>query len=241
MKILSIGNSFSQDAHRYLHDIAKHDGVALKAVNLYIGGCSLRSHYLNMLDDNAAYDFEFNGEKTGIKVSIRQALVSDDWDYVTLQQASHYSDQYQTYSPYVEALAAYVRKYCPHAKILIHQTWAYEKDSKRLLEKMGYRTPEEMFARAQECYERAAKAIEADAIIPCGKAMLLASQSGIEKVHRDTYHASRGAGRYLLALCWFKTLTGKDVSNNTFDEFDEPVTEQERATVINAINAVTGG
>ena len=125
MKILSIGNSFSQDAQRYLHRLAKQDGVNLKAVNLYIPGCSLQRHYLNMLDDNVAYDFEFNGEGTGLKVSIRQALVSDDWNVITLQQASPFSGRYETYSPYIEALAAYVRKYCPHSKILLHQTWAY--------------------------------------------------------------------------------------------------------------------
>ena len=124
MKILSIGNSFSQDAHRYLHRLAKADGCAIKTVNLYIGGCSLESHYINMLDDNAAYDFEFNGERTGIKVSIRQALVSDSWDYVTLQQVSHRSAMPESYFPYIEALADYVRKYCPHTRILIHETWA---------------------------------------------------------------------------------------------------------------------
>ena len=102
MKILSIGNSFSQDAQRYLHRLAKQDGTKMKTVNLYIGGCSLQKHYLNMLDDNVAYDFEFNGEGTGLKVSIRQALVSDDWDVITLQQASHLSGRYETYLPYIE-------------------------------------------------------------------------------------------------------------------------------------------
>ena len=70
MKILSIGNSFSEDAQRYLHRLAKHDGVNMKTVNLYIGGCSLRTHYLNMLDDNPDYEFQFNGEKTGLKVKV---------------------------------------------------------------------------------------------------------------------------------------------------------------------------
>ena len=55
MKVLSIGNSFSCDAQRYLHRIAKKDGVQLKTVNLFIGGCSLRTHYLNALQDAAAY------------------------------------------------------------------------------------------------------------------------------------------------------------------------------------------
>ncbi|MGN1128615.1 MAG: DUF4886 domain-containing protein, partial [Candidatus Flemingiibacterium sp.] len=44
LKVLSIGNSFSQDAQRWLHDIAAADGVELLAKNLYIGGCSLERH-----------------------------------------------------------------------------------------------------------------------------------------------------------------------------------------------------
>jgi hypothetical protein len=59
-KILSIGNSFSQDAQRYLHKTAKNEGVDTKCVNLYIGGCSLKRHYINILENNAEYDFEFN-------------------------------------------------------------------------------------------------------------------------------------------------------------------------------------
>lgn len=237
MKILSIGNSFSQDAQRYLHRLALNEGIQMKTVNLYIGGCSLRRHYLNMLDDNAAYDFQFNGESTGLKVSIRQALVSDNWDYITLQQASHDSAHFETYTPYIEALAQYVRKYCPHAKLLIHQTWAYETGSVKLANQERFATDAEMLAAVEKAYEKAAQLICADGMIPAGRAMLTAAQTGIEKIHRDTYHASLGAGRYLLALCWFKYLTGKDIAENTFDGFDVPVTDEERKIVIAAANA----
>ena len=50
MNILSIGNSFSQDAQRYLHRIAKADGCTLNTFNLYIGGCPLSLHYRNSSD-----------------------------------------------------------------------------------------------------------------------------------------------------------------------------------------------
>lgn len=238
MKILSIGNSFSQDAQRYLYRLAKHDGMDLKTVNLYIGGCPLQKHYLNMLDDNAAYDFEFNGEKTGIKVSIRQALVSDNWDFITLQQASPLSGKYETYSPYIEALAEYVRKYCPHTKILIHQTWAYEDGSEKLM-RVGYASAKEMLSAICDSYRRAAQSIKAHGMIPCGEAMMRALDMGMEKVHRDTFHASLGAGRYLLALCWYKFLTKKDIMGNAFCDFDVPVTEEERETVIKAVNSIS--
>ncbi|MBE6602713.1 MAG: DUF4886 domain-containing protein [Ruminococcaceae bacterium] len=235
MKILSIGNSFSQDAHRYLYRLAKADGTNLKTVNLHIGGCPLQKHYINMLDDNAAYDFEFNGEKTGIKVSIREALVSDNWDFITLQQASPVSGKYETYSPYLEALAAYVRKYCPHTKILIHQTWAYEDGSEKLMH-TGFASAKEMLSAVRDSYSKAVQSIKADGMIPCGEAMMHALNMGLEKVHRDTFHASLGAGRYLLALCWYKFLTKKDVTGNAFNEFDVPVTQEEREIIIRAVN-----
>ncbi|MBQ9713868.1 MAG: DUF4886 domain-containing protein [Clostridia bacterium] len=238
MKILSIGNSFSQDAQRYLHGLAKHNGEEMKTVNLYVPGCPLRSHYINVLENNAAYDFEFNGVATGLKVSISQALASDDWDVITLQQASFYSGRYETYSPYIEEVAKFVRKYCPHAKIWIHQTWAYENESQLLKNLQIFERSEDMLAAICDSYAKAAKAIDAYGTIPCGKAMMKATELGIEKIHRDTFHASLGAGRYLLALCWYKAFTGKDISNDTFNEFDVPVTEEERQIVIKAVNSV---
>ncbi len=49
MNILAIGNSFSQDATRYLHAVMQAGGVAGRVVNLYIGGCSLEQHWRNAL------------------------------------------------------------------------------------------------------------------------------------------------------------------------------------------------
>ena len=234
MKILSIGNSFSQDAQRYLHEIAKADGVDLKTVNLMVGGCSLRTHYLNMLDDAAAYGFEFNGAATGIRVSIRQALVSDDWDYITLQQASPFSPKEETYFPYIEALTDYVKKYCPHAKILIHQTWAYEDGSEKL-KKLGYESAEEMFNLIRASYEKAALSIGADGVIPCGEVMRKALQNGLERVHRDGSHLALGVGRYAAALTWYAILTGNSIEENAFNDFDEPVSEEEHEIAVRSV------
>ena len=60
MRILSIGNSFSQDAHRYLHRLAKKEGVDLTTVNLYIGGCSIKRHYNNIVNDLSEYVYSEN-------------------------------------------------------------------------------------------------------------------------------------------------------------------------------------
>lgn len=228
IKLLSIGNSFSQDAQRYLHGLGLAHGVSIKCVNLVIGGCSLRTHYLHMLNDERRYALEWNGEGTGFQTSIREALSSDDWDYVTVQQASHFSFDSTTYFPYIEELCDYIRLYAPRAKILIQQTWAYEKDSQRLREVAGFETPEAMLEKIVECYAAAAETVGAYGIIPSGLAMSYALEEGLPSIHRDTFHAALGVGRYLLALTWYGMLTGEVLKEDTFDAFDLPVSEEER-------------
>jgi len=237
MKILAIGNSFSQDATRYLHQIAKADGTDLTVVNLYIGGCPLSLHYKNMLKDNKAYDLEFNGQNTGFKVSLEDALLAHDWDFITFQQVSHDSPDYSTYQPYLANLADYARVHCPRGVQLIHQTWAYEKDSDRLTKELGYKTPEEMFGGIKASYEAAAKDIRAKGIIPSGELMLKLAENGM-KVHRDTFHASLGAGRYALALLWYAVLTGKEIKSIKFKEFDEEVKDTEVKLIRKTINEI---
>ena len=226
MNILAIGNSFSQDATRYLHQIAAADGVKLNIANLYIGGCSLERHYRNMLSAERAYELQYNGQLTGFQVSLQEALLNRAWDVVTLQQASPYSMDPDSYFPYITELYAYVKKCVPKAKILIHQTWAYEDGSERLLNVAHFDTAADMFAAVETAYAFAAQKIGVDGIIPSGKLFRSLLDNGIEKIHRDTYHASYGLGRYALGLLWYRMLTGNCVSDNNFQTFDEPIPEE---------------
>lgn len=236
MNILAIGNSFSQDATRYLQKIARADGENISVINLYIGGCSLERHYRNMLTGERAYALECNGEQSGFSVSLAEALTNREWDVITLQQASHYSFDKNTYEPYISALADFVRKYQPKAKIYCHATWAYEDGSERLYNVAGYKTFESMQNDVSAAYAEFARAISADGIIPSGEIFRALLASGIPSVHRDTFHASHGLGRYALGLLWYHTLLGKKVSNNTFSDFDEPITDSDIAIVKKVID-----
>ena len=226
MKVLAIGNSFSQDATRYLHQIAKADGVELTVVNLFIGGCNLFRHFRNIQRDLKEYILEFNGESTDFYVSVKEALLTNEWDVVTLQQASNLSPDFKTYRPYINELADYVRTYAPKAKLYIHQTWGYETGSPRIAG-LKYSNYHEMFADIEKAYNQAFDAVKADGIIRSGQLLGDLLNNGIEKVHRDTFHTAWGVGRYALALLWYKTLTGNSISQNTFSDFDVPITEKE--------------
>lgn len=239
MQILSIGNSFSRDALRYLYGIARADGFDLQAYNLYIGGCSLSRHYRNMLSRQPEYILDVNGHNSSFKISLEEGLLNRDWDVVTLQQASHFSTNYDTYQPYLEQLADYVRRCVPKAKIAIHQTWAYEQDSHRLNVLMGYSHHADMFRDLQQAYDKAAQAIRADYVIPSGQVFEALLDAGIEKIHRDTYHASLGLGRYALGLTWYAVLTGRDVRANTYSDFDEAITPEQIEIVKQCVAAIT--
>jgi len=223
MEVLFIGNSFSDDASAYLHSVAKADGVKINAVNLYIGGCTLEEHYRCMLGEKANYQLEVNGVMTGFKVTLKEALLNRSWDYVSFQQASHVSNRFDTYIPYLSELSAYVKKLAPKAKQIIHQTWAYEEGSDRLKSLMGYSCQADMFKDVKEAYNKAKSLISADKIIKSGELFQLLIKEGISPVHRDTFHASYGIGRYALALLWYKQLTGNDVIDNAFSDFDEEI------------------
>ena len=220
MNILAIGNSFSEDATRYLHAIAAAEGIYTRVVNLYIGGCSLERHAANLASGERAYLMEYNGESSGFFCSIEEALGANDWDFVSLQQTSLESTDYARYQPYLGVMAEACRRSAPDAKLMIHQTWAYEEGSERLRVRMGYETSAAMFADIRACYDRAASEIAADGIIPSGETVRLLAEAGL-KPHRDTYHINKGFGRYALGLTWFAALTGADVTENGFADLDE--------------------
>lgn len=238
LKILSIGNSFSVDATRYLHRIASSCGMQLRTENLYIGGCSLKTHYENLLEDAQAYELFVNGDSTGQIVGIKEMLQKEKWDYITLQQASRFSVNYTTYQPFLNVIAQQAKALCPDAKLVIHQTWAYEDGSQLLCEDLGYEKAEDMFADIKASYTQAAADINAFGTIPSGELMRKLLQNGMPKVHRDTFHASLGAGRYALALLWYKFLTGNSIDAVGFCDFDEPVLDSELEIIRKSINEI---
>lgn len=229
MDILSIGNSFSQDAQRYLHRIAQRDDFTLNSFNLFIGGCSLQQHYRNMCSDEKTYTLEMNGESTDFLVSLKEALTNRPWDVITMQQVSQQSPDYHSFQPYLDELTDYVRRTVPNAKIAIHQTWAYHRDNHVMREHLGFADHHQMLSKVVEAYQEAAEHIGADYLIPSGEVMGALLKSGIQNVHRDMLHASNGLGRFALGLTWYTVLTGRSIENIALCRFDEEITPEEQA------------
>ena len=210
MKILSIGNSFSQDSTALLQLLTDK----ITARNLYIGGCSLDMHAANIENDAAKYELQENGEKMqNALVGVKEALTSDKWDYITVQQVSGRSGVYESFYPYLGELLDYVRKYSD-AEIVLHETWSYEIGSGHT-DFAIYNSDREQMAQAiKETYEKVS-AKENLRIIRVGEAVqnLRAKPSfdyknGGLSLTRDGFHLSLSYGRLLADSVWCKLFTG---------------------------------
>ena len=211
MKILSIGNSFSQDSTALLQLLPDK----ITARNLYIGGCSLDMHAANIENDAAKYELQENGEKMqNALIGVKEALISDKWDYITVQQVSGRSGVYESFYPYLGELLDYVRKYSD-AEIVLHETWSYEIGSGHP-DFAIYNSDREQMAQAiKETYEKVS-AKENLRIIRVGEAVqnLRAKPSfdyknGGLSLTRDGFHLSLSYGRLLAASVWCKFFTGE--------------------------------
>lgn len=128
VRLLTVGNSFSQNATRQLGNLVTNAGHVLIHQPIVVGGASLELHW------GRAAAFEKDPTSTnGLygKQSLKQHLVAQAWDFVTIQQASIKSHDTATYRPFAQQLHAYIKQHAPKAEVLMHQTWAYRVDDPR--------------------------------------------------------------------------------------------------------------
>ncbi len=228
MKVLSIGNSFSEDAHRWLHSLAALHGIEIHTANLYIGGCSLETHWKNETENNPLYDYQVNGNEAQEKISISDALLRDKWDIVTLQQVSDLSGIPESYEPYISVLYERIKAVLPDAEICLHRTWAYEIDTQHPGFVNYNKCQKEMHLKIQEATKLIADKLDLK-IIPTGDIIQALRENVSEfdygnggvSLCRDGYHLTYDIGRFAAAAVWFVSLTGQKISVTEFENFDK--------------------
>lgn len=223
LKILAIGNSFSEDGiENYLYDLAKADGQQIIIGNMYIGGASIELHVNNSREDKASYSYRkigLDGKKITTKdVSISQAIADENWDYISLQQASPYSGQYTVIMKDLPELIKYVQSLKqPNTKLIYHQTWAYQHDSNHKGFANYNNNQSNMYASIVQATKKISKMKDFDMLIPAGTAIQNARTSSQGDTYtRDGYHLELNYGRFTAACAWFEKLFGKDVRTNSY-------------------------
>lgn len=165
IRLLTIGNSFADNATEYLPAIAEADpGVTLVLGKANLGGCTLERHAT--LAAASAADTS-KGPYAG-KKSLQEMLKKEPWDFVTLQQQSQLSADYATFQPWLDQLRDLVRTGAPQAEMLLHETWAYRPDHP-LLPTMKMNQVQ-MYEHIRESYAQAAAHLGGLRLLPVGTA-----------------------------------------------------------------------
>lgn len=223
IRILAIGNSFSDDAvEDHLYDIAKAAGKTLVIGNMYIGGCSLERHVANANANKPAYRYSkrtADGIKKHTKgIALETALADEPWDIITFQQQSGKSGIYNTWKAHLPELLAYVKDKVPEdVTFMIHQTWAYDKTSTHKHFHRYDNDQIKMYKAIVDAVFKASKLTGIKTIIPSGTAIQNARTTPLMgTITRDGYHMHRPVGRYIVACTWFEKIFGKKVIGNTY-------------------------
>ena len=216
IRILCIGNSFSWDAvEQELVPLCDAKHVQVEIHNLYYGGCSLQQHAAFLLKDTAAYSHRVctNAAPRVVKdtITLRQALRDGQYDFISLQQASHDSGIRSSYEPWLTMLMDTVRAYQPNAQLCWMQTWAYSKDAKHPAYPRYQCNQQIMWDSIVACTPKNMP------VIPCGQAIQNARRTKLgDTLCRDGYHLNYTYGRYTAACVWYEMITGRDVRFNRY-------------------------
>ena len=236
VRILSIGNSFSQDAvEQYLHEIAAADGQDVIIGNMYIGGCSLAKHLVNAKENKPAYKYRkigLDGKNVETKnFTLEQALADEQWDYVSFQQQSGQSGLYDTWMASLPELMEYVKARVPKkTRFMIHQTWAYDQTSKHRDFKNYNHDQQTMYDAIMHAVRQVSKKMKVKMVIPAGTAVQNARTTILkDEITRDGYHMHKVNGRYTVACTWYEKIFRKNVVGNPYKPEKMSPEQQEAA------------
>lgn len=225
LKLLAIGNSFSEDAFAHMYIVAKSAGVENVVLgNLYEGGCSLDTHWKFMSGDLAEYNkFYVSSDETcgmiveSTNATAKHAITYTDWDYISIQQASNQSGLPEKYGNLQNVIDYINANKTSDAKLLWQMTWAYQQDSTH----SGFASYNNDQMTMYNSIVNTVKEVilTNDAfygVIPVGTSVQNLRTSVLEDtLTRDGYHLSMGIGRYTNSLTWIAYLTGCDVDKIT--------------------------
>ncbi|MDE6811498.1 MAG: DUF4886 domain-containing protein, partial [Muribaculaceae bacterium] len=239
IKILCLGNSFTEDAMAYVPYIINNIAPDLKLTIgiAYIGGCSLQQHYANIynetitdIDNNeytpTTYTLEKNitgGKWTYLaKQDIYQILNNEEWDIITLQQngANAFRDWENYFKPY---LSIYDK---------LHQLTSYSFTNGWIITQSAYAHSNSIFL---DYWEKAANnavltsQLKNCEIFPFGTAIQNLRETDLKNIgdgpyHNllsDTGHLQEGIGCYAAALTMaLKILTISGFNDDSIIDHD---------------------
>ncbi len=220
LKVLHIGNSFTNNSTAYLSNMVQRAGINVSDMCLYkcVRGSGSFSSFINCWNDNDRSGYSISKVIGGITLpvassatpydgsNIRKAFTDCKWDIIIIQQVSNYSHQYMLWNQnnsggYLPELINLIRTYQPQAAIginMVHAAYKYNSDTNNLYQLIA------------DSYQQFCTDYGVDFIIPYGTAVQNIRQSSINTTEYgfsyDKSHLTPGIGLYVACATYYETL-----------------------------------
>lgn len=226
LKVLDIGNSYTNDATELLPLITKASGSDISNICIYKAvrsGASFKHWYDIYFDLDTAYTYSIKKVLGGLSANVstgrskkgdgslfRKLLTDEKWDIIIIHQVSTFAPYYEQWNGtgrdgYINEFLSLIKKHQPNAVIgfyLIHSLWDNHKRNK---EGSSY----ERWKLICSSVKKLQKEYGIDFIIPYGTAienLRSCSMNNKYDLTRDGTHLTYGLGRYTAACCYYESL-----------------------------------
>lgn len=224
LRMLCIGNSFTEDAVEYIDEITDTSGINKNTFCVYIltkGGTHLGNWATTYEQNDTVTIYKKAGSIImPITTGTMSEIFQQNWDVISLQQLSTKSGDIRTFSPYLENLITAIQKDCTNKAVALcwHLTWS-------AWEEYNENTPKGIngWSRIVSTTDNMIQKYGIDIIIPSGTAIQNARASQLntpKALTRDGRHLDLGIGRYIAASTLYEAIFYPifkiSISTNTF-------------------------
>jgi len=234
LKVLDIGNSFTNDATALLPFITEASGSDVSNICLYKAirsSGSFKSWYDVYCDNDTAYTYNIKKVFGGLSANVstgkgskgngslfRKLLMDEQWDVIIIQPYYYGLGNGSSLEGYLNKFISVIKEHQPNAVIgfhIVHSLWDYHKSNK---EGSSYERWKLICSATKSLQEE----YGVDFIIPYGTAIENLRSSSLNNEYdltRDGLHLAYGLGRYTAACCYYESLiaprSGISILGNT--------------------------
>src|SRR5699024_7356167 len=214
LKVLCVGNSYSNDTFWMLKDIVASTGKQVTVGVSHLSGGTLSQVYAaintNGTDNTYNKFTPSNGHEEKKSYNARDIITDEDWDYIFFQQASTKAMDYSSYQPHLNNLVSYVKNNArnPSVRLGLNMPWV------RPIGNSTIETAEKQLEVNDQIVSACQQAMfesDLEIFIPTGNAVMNGRKNAYlaevgNELTRDGSHLDKGIGRFLAALTAFHTL-----------------------------------
>lgn len=240
LKVLMIGNSFSQDTCYLSFQAAKAMGIEnVEISNLYIGAGSISDHIYRHKQGSTAslQTVSPSGIWASKNATLEEAVKSNNWDFIVFQQVSPLSGEASSFES-VNTLIDIVEPMCPSARLAWNMTWAYQSDFSDSRFDRYEKDQLKMYAAiVSATKEKIVPNDKLEIIVPTGTVIQNVRTSYIgDTLTRDGYHLNESVGRQIASLSLVRALTGVEIDGVNTTNYNKMTDAKALLVGIEAIN-----